>query len=74
MTKMSFLLERNEQFVATYTPGPLGPPAAQVVIVTCLDHRVDPAITLGLQFGDAVVIRNVGGRVTPAVINDRLHP
>ena len=70
MTKMSPLLERNEQFAATYTPGPLGPPAAQVVIVTCLDHRVDPAATLGLQLGDAVVIRNTGGRVTPAVIND----
>ena len=70
MTKMSPLLERNEQFAATYTPGPLGPPAAQVVIVTCLDHRVDPAIVLGLELSDAVVIRNTGGRVTPAVIND----
>ena len=74
MTKMTPLLERNEQFAATYTPVPLGPPTAQVVIVTCLDHRVDPAITLGLQLGDAVVIRNTGGRVAPAVINDRLHP
>jgi len=70
MTKMSPLLERNEQFAATYTPGPLGPPAAQVVMVTCLDHRVDPAIILGLKLGDAVVIRNTGGRVTPAVIDD----
>jgi len=70
MTKMSPLLERNEQFAAAYTPGPLGPPAAQVVIVTCLDHRVDPAATLGLELGDAVVIRNTGGRVTPAVIDD----
>ncbi len=70
MTKMSPLLERNEQFAATYTAGPLGPPAAQVVIVTCLDHRVDPAITLGLGLGDAVVIRNSGGRVTPGVIDD----
>src|SRR5262249_6152936 len=70
MTKMSPLLERNEQFAATYTPGPLGPPAAQVVIVTCLDHRADPAIILGLQLGDAVVIRNTGGRVTQAVIDD----
>jgi len=41
-----------------------------VVIVTCLDHRVDPAIILGLRPGDAVVIRNTGGRVTPAVIDD----
>ena len=70
MTKMSPLLERNEQFAATYTPGPLGPPASQVVIVTCLDHRVDPAISLGLQLGDAVVIRNTGGRITQAVIDD----
>jgi carbonic anhydrase len=54
-SKMTPLLERNEQFVATYNPGPLGPPAA---------------ITLGLKLGDAVVIRNAGGRVTPAVIND----
>ena len=53
MTKMSPLLERNEQFAAAYTPRPLGPPAAQVVIVTCLDHRVDPAAILGLQLGDA---------------------
>ena len=70
MTKMTPLLERNEQFAATYTPVPLGPPAAQVVVVTCLDHRVDPSITLRLQLGDAVVIRNTGGRVTPAVIED----
>jgi carbonic anhydrase len=70
MTKMSPLLERNKQFAATYSPQPLGPPAAQVVLVTCLDHRVDPAIILGLQLGDAVVIRNAGGRITPAVITD----
>ena len=70
MTKMSPLLERNRQFAAAYTPGPLGPPAAQVVIVTCHDHRVDPAIILGLQLGDAVVIRNTGGRITQAVIDD----
>jgi len=70
MTKMSPLLERNRQFAAAYTPGPLGPPAAQVVIVTCLDHRVDPAIILGLKLGDAVVIRNTGGRITQAVIGD----
>src|SRR5215469_14669209 len=70
MTKMTPLLERNEQFAAAYNPGPLGPPAAQVAIVTCLDHRVDPAIILGLELGDAVVIRNTGGRVTQAVIDD----
>jgi carbonic anhydrase len=70
MTRMTPLLERNEQFASTYTPAPLGPPIAQVLIVTCLDHRVDPAITLGLRLGDAPVIRNAGGRVTQAVIDD----
>jgi carbonic anhydrase len=67
---MTPLIERNERFARAYTPLPLGPAAAQVVIVTCLDHRIDPAITLGLRLGDAPVIRNAGGRVTPAVIDD----
>ena len=70
MTRMTPLLERNEQFARTHTPAALAPPAAQVVIVSCLDHRVDPAIILGLGLGDAPVLRNAGGRVTPAVIDD----
>jgi carbonic anhydrase len=70
MTRMTPLIERNEQFAGTYAPGPLGLPAAQVLIVACLDHRVDPAIVLGLRLGDAPVIRNAGGRVTPAVVDD----
>jgi carbonic anhydrase len=70
MTRMAPLLERNERFARTYTPVPLGPPTAQLLVVTCLDHRVDPAITLGLQLGEVVVIRNTGGRVTHAVIDD----
>jgi carbonic anhydrase len=70
VTRMAPLLERNEQFASAYTPVALGPPAAQVLIVACLDHRVDPAIVLGLRFGDAPVIRNAGGRVTPAVAED----
>jgi carbonic anhydrase len=70
MTRMTPLLERNEQFASTHTPMALGLPTAQVLIVTCLDHRVDPAIVLGLRLGDAPVIRNAGGRVTQAVIDD----
>jgi carbonic anhydrase len=70
MTRMTLLLQRNERFARTYTPMTLGPPTAQVVVVTCLDHRADPAIVLGLRLGDAPVIRNAGGRVTPAVIDD----
>ena len=69
-SRMTPLLEHNEQFARTYTPAPLGLPAAQVIIVTCLDHRVDPAITLGLKLGDAAVLRNAGGRVTQPVIEE----
>jgi len=70
MTNMTPMLERNEQFAGNYAPVPLAPPATQTVIVACMDHRVDPAIVLGLQLGDAQVIRNSGGRVTQAVIDD----
>jgi len=70
MTRMSPLLERNEQFARDYVPVALGLPTAQVIVVTCLDHRVDPAIVLRLQLGEAPVIRNAGGRVTQAVIED----
>ena len=71
MTRMTPpLLERNEAFARSYTPVPLGPPTAQVLVVTCLDHRVDPAIILGLELAEAPVIRNAGGRVTEPVIDD----
>jgi carbonic anhydrase len=70
MTRMTPLLERNEQFARAYAAPALSPPAAQTVVVSCLDHRVDPAIVLGLRLGDAPVIRNAGGRVTQAVIED----
>ncbi|WP_328524496.1 carbonic anhydrase [Kribbella sp. NBC_00359] len=70
MTKLFPLLERNAEFARTYSPAALGLPAVPVVVVTCLDHRIDPALALGLELGDAPVIRNAGGRVTPAVIDD----
>lgn len=45
-------------------------PNLGLFVITCLDPRVDPAHFLGLQVSDAMVVRNVGGRVTPEVIND----
>jgi carbonic anhydrase len=70
MTRMTPLIERNEQYAANYSPAGLGVPAAQLIVVTCLDHRIDPALALGLQLGDAPIIRNAGGRVTQSVIED----
>jgi carbonic anhydrase len=45
-------------------------PNKQVYIRTCIDPRVDPAQVFGLQLGDAIVARAVGGRVTPELIQD----
>ena len=45
-------------------------PALGVLVVACLDPRVDPAHLLGLELGDAMVIRNTGGRVTEEVIEN----
>ena len=45
-------------------------PNLRLFVITCLDPRVDPAHFLGLGLGDAIVVRNVGGRVTPEAIND----
>jgi carbonic anhydrase len=45
-------------------------PNLRLFVITCLDPRVDPAHFLGLGLSDAIVARNVGGRVTPEVIND----
>ena len=40
------------------------PPARRFVVITCMDARIDPAKALGLEEGDAHVIRNAGGIVT----------
>jgi carbonic anhydrase len=43
-------------------------PDLRALVLTCADHRVDPAHVLGLELGEAVIVRNAGGRVTPAFI------
>ena len=64
-------LERNRVFAAEGGhEGAVVFPRLGLFVITCLDPRVDPAHFLGLSLGDAVVVRNVGGRVTPEVIND----
>jgi carbonic anhydrase len=64
-------LERNRTFAAAGgQEGAVVFPELRLLVLTCLDPRVDPAHFLGLGLGDAMVIRNVGGRVTREVIND----
>jgi carbonic anhydrase len=67
-------LERNEKFAATDARGrvPEIPfiPNRQLYLITCIDPRVEPAAIVGSDLGDAIVARNVGGRVTPAVVKD----
>jgi carbonic anhydrase len=64
-------LERNRAFAAAGGhEGAVIFPNLRLFVITCLDPRVDPAHILGLGLSDAVVLRNVGGRVTREVIND----
>ena len=65
------VVERNRAFAAAGGhQGAVVFPTLRLFVITCLDPRVDPAHFLGLGLGDAMVVRNVGGRVTPEVIND----
>jgi carbonic anhydrase len=43
------------------------PPARKVAVLVCMDARIDPAKALGLQEGDAHVIRNAGARAADAL-------
>ncbi len=64
-------LERNRTFAAAGGhEGAVVFPNLRLFVITCLDPRVDPAYVLGLGLSDAIVVRNVGGRVTQEVIND----
>ena len=64
-------LERNRAFAgAGGHEGAVVFPALRLMVITCLDPRVDPAHILGLGLSDAMVVRNVGGRVNEQVIDD----
>lgn len=74
MSNIDPLLPRNAAFAASdarhNTPRLPFLPHKGLYVITCIDPRVDPAEFLGLEFGEAIVARTVGGRVTPAVIQD----
>ncbi len=71
MSELLALYERNKQSAEHFTSGALGiKPKLNTIILTCLDARVDPAHFFGLQPGEALVMRNGGGRVTDSVERD----
>jgi carbonic anhydrase len=71
MANIDPLLERNKHFAATNAREGAGISAKhKVYVITCLDPRTDPSAFLELAVGDAMVIRNAGGRVSPDVLTD----
>ena len=59
------VLEANRDYAESFSKGDLPtPPARRFAVVTCMDARLDPAKFLGLEEGDAHVIRNAGGVVS----------
>jgi carbonic anhydrase len=77
MNNLDNLLERNKDFAAqqsaagTLIPSlPRAMPNVKAIIIGCADMRVDPAHVLGIKPGEAVVIRNIGGRITPGLLQE----
>ncbi len=59
----------NDAYASSFSKGDLPmPPARHVAVLTCMDARLDPARFLGLEVGDAHVIRNAGGRASEDAI------
>jgi carbonic anhydrase len=59
------LLAANERFAASFDRGELSaPPRRSLAVLACMDARLDPVAALGLEPGDAHVLRNAGGRAS----------
>lgn len=69
MNFLDTMAQRNTHFAATGFVGGLKMmPSQRTIIIGCVDPRVEPADLFGLESGEAVVIRNVGGRITRSVL------
>jgi len=75
MNNLDSMLERNKVFATqqsaagTLMPSlPRALPNVKAVIIGCADMRADPAHVLGVKPGEAVVMRNIGGRITPGLL------
>src|SRR5947207_15805629 len=64
------LLAANETYQrgAFHSVGRTPTPSRRLVILTCMDARIDLFRALGLEVGDAHILRNAGGRATPDAI------
>ena len=63
------LIRRNAAFAATGAFAGLPFPTSDTLqVLGCVDSRVDPGDVLGLALGEGVVMRNIGGRITPAAL------
>jgi carbonic anhydrase len=69
------LVRRNAAFAATGEFAGLPFPANDTLqVLGCVDSRVDPGDVLGLELGEGVVMRNIGGRITPATLRSWALP
>ena len=68
MSVVQEFVQANKAYASAFQKGDLAmPPARHVAVLTCMDARIDPARALGLEEGDAHVIRNAGGRAADAI-------
>ncbi|MFO6453265.1 MULTISPECIES: beta-class carbonic anhydrase [unclassified Aeromicrobium] len=67
-TSFDDLLEANRLYAQDHEGGFDGIARAGVLMVTCMDSRIDPLAMIGLHEGDAKILRNPGGRVTDQVL------
>ena len=75
LSNLDRMLQRNKEFAArqsaegTLMPSlPQALPNVKAVIIGCADMRVDPVHVLGIKPGEAVVLRNIGGRINPGLL------
>lgn len=69
MGTIDTLLQRNHEFATQrFVAGLPMRPSLHALIISCADPRVDPVHIFGLEPVEAVVLRNVGGRVTPGTL------
>jgi len=69
MAETDQMVQANEEYAKAFEHGHLPvPPARQVAVLTCMDARLHPEKFLGLDLGDAHVIRNAGGRASDDAI------